>query len=218
MDKGRIGECYILANKTVTLKEMCDMLHAECNAKKIKFYLPLDLADKIAAGLEKQAEKTGKMPLMTTFSVYNLARNNEFDCTKARTELGYTTRSYEETIHDEVQWMIAEGLIDGNGVTEKPTLMTNEQIREGGYMEDIVKAMEHDISIPEVDLEKAYMTIEEGVVGTYGKIENAVVGGYKKVEDGAVSGFRKVSDFFIRKFFSRKGETVEETRKRLSRK
>ena len=218
VDKGRIGECYILANKTVTLKEMCDMLHAECNAKKIKFYLPLDLADKIAAGLEKQAEKTGKMPLMTTFSVYNLARNNEFDCTKAKTELGYTTRSYEETIHDEVQWMIAEGLIDGNGVTEKPALMRNEQIREGGYMEDIVRAMEHDASLPEIDVEKTYKAIEEGVVGTYEKIEDAVVGGYKKVETGAVSGFRKVSDFFIKQFFSREGETVEETRKRLSRK
>ena len=218
VDKGRIGECYILANKTVTLKEMCDMLHAECNAKKIKFYLPLDLADKIAAGLEKQAEKTGKMPLMTTFSVYNLARNNEFDCTKARTELGYTTRSYEETIHDEVQWMIAEGLIDGNGVTEKPAMMTNEQIREGGYMEDIVKAMEHEPGLPEIDVEKTYKAIEDGVTGTYGKIESAVVGGYKKVEHGAVSGFRKICDFFIRRLFSRKGETVEETRKRLSRK
>ena len=218
VDKGRIGECYILANKTVTLKEMCDMLHAECNAKKIKFYLPLDLADKIAAGLEKQAEKTGKMPLMTTFSVYNLARNNEFDCTKAKTELGYTTRSYEETIHDEVQWMIAEGLIDGNGVTEKPTLMTNEQIREGGYMEDIIKAMEHEPALPEIDVKEAYEAIEEGVVGGYKKIENTVVSGYKKVENGAVNGFRKVSDFFIKKLFSRKGETVEETRERLSRK
>ena len=218
VDKGRVGECYILANKTVTLKEMCDMLHAECNAKKIKFYLPLDLADKIAAGLEKQAEKTGKMPLMTTFSVYNLARNNEFDCTKARTELGYTTRSYEETIHDEVQWMIAEGLIDGNGVTEKPTLMTNEQIREGGYMEDIIKAMEHEPALPEIDVKEAYEAIEEGVVGSYKKIENTVVTGYKKVEHGAVNGFRKVSDFFIKKLFSRKGETVEETRERLSRK
>ena len=218
VDKGRIGECYILANKTVTLKKMCDMLHAECNAKKIKFYLPLDLADKIAAGLEKQAEKTGKMPLMTTFSVYNLARNNEFDCTKARTELGYTTRSYEETIHDEVQWMIAEGLIDSNGVTEKPVLMTNEQIREGGYMEDIVRAMEHEPGLPPIDGEKVYKAIEDGAVGTYKKIEESVVGGYQKIEDGAVKGFRKVSDIFIRKFFSRKGETVEETRKRLSRK
>ena len=201
VDKGRIGECYILANKTVTLKEMCDMLHAECNAKKIKFYLPLDLADKIAAGLEKQAEKTGKMPLMTTFSVYNLARNNEFDCTKARTELGYTTRSYEETIHDEVQWMIAEGLIDGTGVTEKHTVMANEQIREGGF-----------------DVKEAYQNLEDNVVGTYQKIEDGVVGGYQKIEDGAVNGFRRVCDWFIRKLFSRKGETVEETRKRLSRK
>lgn len=111
VDKGRIGECYILANETVTLKEMCDMLNQECSAKKIKFYLPLDLADKIAAGLEKQAEKSGKKPLMTTFSVYNLARNNEFDYSKAQQELGYTTRSYQETIHDEVQWMKDEGLI-----------------------------------------------------------------------------------------------------------
>ena len=201
VDKGRIGECYILANKTVTLKEICDMLHAECNAKKIKFYLPLDLADKIAAGLEKQAEKTGKMPLMTTFSVYNLARNNEFDCTKAKTELGYTTRSYEETIHDEVQWMIAEGLIDGTGVTEKHLGLANEQLREGGF-----------------DVKEAYQSVEDSVVGTYQKIEDGVVGGYQKIESGAVNGFRKVSDFFIRKFFSRKGETVEETRKRLSRK
>ena len=201
VDKGRIGECYILANKTVTLKEMCDMLHRECNAKKIKFYLPLDLADKIAAGLEKQAEKTGKMPLMTTFSVYNLARNNEFDCTKAQTELGYTTRSYEETIHDEVQWMIAEGLIDGTGVTEKHTQMANEQLREGGF-----------------DVMEAYQSVEDSVVGTYQKIEDGVVGGYQKIEDGAVSGFRKVSDFFIKTFFSRRGETVEQTRERLRRK
>ena len=205
VDKGRIGECYILANKTVTMKEMCDMLHAECNAKKIKFYLPLDLAEKIAAGLEKQAEKTGKMPLMTTFSVYNLARNNEFDCTKAQTELGYTTRPYEETIHDEVQWMIAEGLIDNSGVTEKHTEMTNEQIREGGFLGDF-------------DGKEIYKTVEDGVVGAYQEVEEGVVGGYQKIEDGAVNGFRRISDFFIRKFFSRNGETVEETRKRLRRK
>ena len=141
------------------------------------------------------------MPLMTTFSVYNLARNNEFDYSKAEQELGYTTRSYEETIHDEVQWMIAEGLIDGDGVNENHALMTNEQVREGGF-----------------DVKEAYQAVEESVVGTYQKIEDGVVGGYKKVEDGAVNGFRKISDFFIRKFFSRKGETVEETRKHLSRK
>ena len=205
IDKGRIGECYILANKTVTLKDMCDMLHEECNAKQIKFYLPLDLADKIAAGLEKQAEKTGKMPLMTTFSVYNLARNNEFDYSKAEQELGYTTRSYQETIHDEVQWMIAEGLIDGSGVTEKHAEMTDGQVSEGGYTEAI-------------DPVEAYNAIEETVVETYEKIEDGVVGGYKKVENTFVSGYKKIEDKFVQKFLAREGETTEEAKERLSRK
>ena len=205
VDKGRIGECYILANKTVTLKEMCDMLHAECNAKQIKFYLPLDLADKIAAGLEKQAEKTGKMPLMTTFSVYNLARNNEFDYSKAENELGYTTRSYQETIHDEVQWMIAEGLIDGTGVTEKHAEMTDGQVSEGGFFQ-------------EFDVKEAYQSVEDSVVGTYKKIEDGAVSGYKKVENSFVSGYKKMEAAFVRKFLSREGESVEETKKRLSRK
>ena len=49
---------------------------------------------------------------MTTFSVYNLARNNVFDYSKAKNELGYTPRPYQQTIHDEVQWMIHEGLIE----------------------------------------------------------------------------------------------------------
>lgn len=111
VDKGRIGESYILANEEVTLKELCEMLHEECNCQKIKFYLPLGMADKIAHTLEKQAEKTGKKPMMTTFSVYNLARNNSFDYTKAKEELGYSTRSYRETISDEVAWLKKEGLI-----------------------------------------------------------------------------------------------------------
>ena len=112
IDKGRVGECYILANEPVTLKEMCEMIQQECTAKKIGIYLPLGLANMLAQMLEAQAKATGKKPLMTTFSVYNLARNNVFDYSKAQRELGYTTRPYQETIHDEVRWMIEEGLIE----------------------------------------------------------------------------------------------------------
>ena len=39
------------------------------------------------------------------YEIYNLARNNEFDSTKARQELGYTSRPYRETIHDEIAWL-----------------------------------------------------------------------------------------------------------------
>ena len=213
VDKGRVGECYILANETVTLKDMCEMLHAECNAKKIAFYLPLDLADKIAQGLEKQAAKTGKKPLMTTFSVYNLARNNEFDYSKAQRELGYTTRPYQETIHDEVQWFIEEGLIEGNPT---PVKMSNREIRESGVMPDMIKAMEHDpYDLPQVDVVEACKAIEDGVVGTYKAIEGGIVGTYKAIEDGVVGAYKAVENTMVDVLFRKEGETVDEAKERL---
>ena len=201
VDKGRVGECYILANEPVTLKEMCDMLQKECNAKKISIFLPLGLADKLAQSLEKQAAKTGKKPLMTTFSVYNLARNNVFDYSKAKRELGYTTRPYQETIHDEVQWMIEEGLIQGNPT---PIQMTNAEIRESGAMPEMIRAMEHDPMDVQVDPVTAYRAIEEGVVGAY-----------KAVEKVAVEGYRAVENAMVDKLFRKDGETVEEAKARL---
>ena len=201
IDKGRVGECYILANEPVTLKEMCDMIQKECTAKKISVFLPLGLADKIAQVLEKQAEKTGKKPLMTTFSVYNLARNNAFDYSKAQRELGYTTRPYQQTIHDEIQWFIQEGLIEGASAEETGDV----RIREGVAIQETVKAMEHEVSdVPALDPVAAYKTIEKGVVGAYKTVESGVVNTYKKVEDTMVD-----------KLFRREGETVEEAKERL---
>lgn len=110
-EKGEQGECYILGNEEVTLKELCQMLTAECGCKPIRFYLPLKWANALAKILEKQAKKKGTKPLMTTFSVYNLARNNAFDYSKAKEQLGYRTRSYRETIHDEVAWLKESGKI-----------------------------------------------------------------------------------------------------------
>ena len=58
--------------------------------------------------------------------------------------------------------------------------------------------------------------IAEKVVEGYKKIEEGVVEGYKKIETGAVEGFNKVNDKIIEKVFSKDGETVEDTKKRLS--
>ena len=111
IEKGRKGECYILANDEVSFKDFSKMIVKEANVKPIKMFLPIPVANFLAKIMEKQAKKKGTRPLMTTFSVYNLARNNNFDYTKAKEELGYKTRPYEETIHDEVMWYKEEGLI-----------------------------------------------------------------------------------------------------------
>lgn len=110
-DKGRRGECYILGNEAISFKEFCRLVSEEANCKAPKAFLPIPVANLIAKLSEMRAKRTGVKPLMTTFSVYNLARNNEFDSSKAKRELGYRTRSYKETIHDEIKWLKTSGKI-----------------------------------------------------------------------------------------------------------
>ena len=56
---------------------------------------------------------------------------------------------------------------------------------------------------------------EDGTLKT-GKVGDAVVEGYHKVADGIVDGFTKVTDKCVEKLFAKEGETVEDTKKRLS--
>lgn len=110
-EKGRDGECYILANDEIKFKDFAKLLAKESGCKPIRFFLPIKLAYFIGSMLEKQAKKKGTKPLMTTFSVYNLARNNSFDYSKAQKELGYTTRPCKDTMIDQVKWLKEEGKI-----------------------------------------------------------------------------------------------------------
>jgi dihydroflavonol-4-reductase len=110
-DKGEKGNSYILGNEEVNFKDFTKMLVNEAGCKKINMFLPIKIAYGVAKLIEIAARITGKQPVMTTFSVYNLARNNSFDSSKAKRELGYRTRAYEETIRDEIIWLKKEGKI-----------------------------------------------------------------------------------------------------------
>ena len=110
-DKGRIGEGYILGNKVIRFKTMSKIISQEAGCKPVKFFLPIWAAEMIARSMERKAAKTGMMPLMTSFSVYNLKRNNEFDYSKAILELGYTTRPLDVTLKDQIKWLKDNRLI-----------------------------------------------------------------------------------------------------------
>ena len=129
-DRGGKGETYILGNEEITLREMCRMLREASGCRQPLFYVPISMAYKMAAQMEKKARKSGKKPLMTNFSVYNLARNNRFDCSKARRELGYHPRSYAETLRDEANWLVEAGYVPGT-VRQLP--------RDSGSITEIVE-------------------------------------------------------------------------------
>lgn len=110
-DRGRKGECYILSNDEVSLKELCEMLKTDTGCRGCLFYLPLFFAHFAAKQMEARAAKTGKPAVLTEFAVYNLERNNHFDCSKAKNELGFAPRPYKETLHDLAVWLKQEGKI-----------------------------------------------------------------------------------------------------------
>ena len=110
-DKGAAGAGYILGNEEITFRQFAEIVAEESGCKKIRTFIPIWAANGMAVCMEAKAKLTGGKPLMTRFSIYNLARNNAFDSSRAKRELGYTTRSYRETMRDEIAWMKDAGLI-----------------------------------------------------------------------------------------------------------
>ena len=119
-ERGRSGECYILGNREVRFRDFARMIAEEAGTRPPRIFLSLGMANLMGKMMEKQAKRKGVKPLMTSFSVYNLARNNCFDSTKAMRELGYRTRSYRETMHDEIQWLIETGKVKTPAVKAAP--------------------------------------------------------------------------------------------------
>lgn len=60
--------------------------------------------------------------------------------------------------------------------------------------------------------------IAKAVTNGYQAIESKVVNSYKAIENGAVTGFTKVTDQCIKTLFSKEGETIADTKNRLSKK
>ncbi|MDO4262070.1 MAG: NAD-dependent epimerase/dehydratase family protein [Eubacteriales bacterium] len=111
-EKGRRGECYIMSNEMATMEEMFDLINQAAGLDYHPPVLSATTAHLVARLLSLGERFTGKAPTLTDFAVYNLTRNNDFDCSKARRELGFTCRPFAETIRDEVQWLQNEGKLN----------------------------------------------------------------------------------------------------------
>lgn len=110
-DKGKRGECYILSNRYVEIKELLDIVSEVRNIKKIKTVLPLWFAKGSAALAELYYAILRQPPLYTRYSLYTLTSNSNFSNKKARQELDYTNRDLRETVADTIEWLREQGRI-----------------------------------------------------------------------------------------------------------
>ena len=108
---GRTGESYILGGDMIGMKEVFDILSEHTGLPTISTILPAHIG-KLIGKMSDMAEKiTHRQQRMTSFAVYNLLRNNEFDSSKAVRELGYNPRPMAQSIAEEIDWMIEEGIV-----------------------------------------------------------------------------------------------------------
>lgn len=110
--KGKKGECYILSNRYITIKELLDTVSEVRQTKKIKTILPMWLAKLTAPLSEIYYGILKQPPLYTKYSLYTLNSNSNFSKEKAIKELDYKNRELKETITDTITWLKENNKID----------------------------------------------------------------------------------------------------------
>ena len=108
---GRTGEGCIMGGNQIGMKEVFDILAERTGLPTIKTILPARIGRMLGKMSDLAERATHKPQRMTSFAVYNVLRNNEFDSAKAETELGCAPRPMAQSIAEEIEWMISEGIV-----------------------------------------------------------------------------------------------------------
>ena len=110
-DAGKKGECYILGNRYVSVKELIDITQKTLSLKRIVPMLPVWIARALVPFFGLYYKIKNQKPLFTSYSLHTLTTNSDFSIDKAKTELGFSPRPFEQTIQDAVNWLKQAGLI-----------------------------------------------------------------------------------------------------------
>jgi dihydroflavonol-4-reductase len=109
LDRGRIGERYILGGDNVYLAEMLADIARLVGRRPPTVKLPRTLLYPIAYGAEVLASLRGVEPFITMDGLRMARHHMFFDDSKARHELGYVSRPYREGLADAIAWFRTHG-------------------------------------------------------------------------------------------------------------
>lgn len=109
LEKGEKGECYLLTGRFASVKETFDILSETSGKRKVKTFLPRFLCKMFAPFAELYYKILKQPPLFTSYSLYTLGVNSNFDNSKAKEKLGFAPRPLQETLEDTVRWLSAHG-------------------------------------------------------------------------------------------------------------
>ena len=111
LEKGRIGERYILGGENLTLRELLEKISKFTGRPSPKIRISPDIILPLAYLVEALARITKKEPFMTVDGVKMSKKKMFFSIEKAKRELGYMPRPVDKAIKDSIDWFKKKGYI-----------------------------------------------------------------------------------------------------------
>jgi dihydroflavonol-4-reductase len=111
LDKGRIGETYILGGQNATLADMLAAIAARTGRKPPKVRLPRGPLYPLALAAETFARLSGREPFVTVDALDMSKHHMFFSSAKAERELGFRARPYGAALDDALAWFRKAGYL-----------------------------------------------------------------------------------------------------------
>lgn len=111
LERGRVGEHYILGGENVALSDMLREIARQTGRKPPHIRLPRRLLYPAALVTEAAARITRREPLLTLDGLRMARHHMYFTSSKAERELGYTARPWQEAVADAIAWFGENGYL-----------------------------------------------------------------------------------------------------------
>lgn len=111
LEKGRIGERYILGGENMLLKDILTLVATVAHVRPPLVRLPEAAVWPVAFLMETLAPVFGFTPMMTRDHLKMARKKMFYSSEKAMTELGYSPRPAQQAVEDAVAWFRANGML-----------------------------------------------------------------------------------------------------------
>jgi len=104
-ERGRSGQRYLLSGDNITVNQLFEQVAAIAGVRAPHFVPPTPLLRALVGLLEFVSSIRGKSAPLTREVLQVIGRYAWYDTSKARTELGWSSRPLRETLTDTIHWL-----------------------------------------------------------------------------------------------------------------
>jgi dihydroflavonol-4-reductase len=110
-DKGQLGRHYIFSGTQVQVPELMEELARDIGYPAPTYRIPAIIARTAGVLASSYYRLLRRKPVFTAYSIDVLRSNSLVSSARAREELGFTSRPWQESIRDHVEWFRTQGML-----------------------------------------------------------------------------------------------------------